>query len=273
MTQRVRVACIQVNAGPNLKIAADLVRGARDAGAELIALPENVAMVVQGRVKVLARARTEDKHPAIPHFAALARETGTFLLAGTLAVLVEEGRVANRLYCFDRNGEIVARYDKIHMFDVDLPGGESYRESNTFRPGERAVLAPTPWGPLGMSICYDLRFPHLYRSLAQAGAGILAVPSAFTRQTGQAHWHVLLRARAIETGSFVIAPAQTGVHDEGRQTYGHALIVDPWGAVLADAGTETGFITADLDLGLIGDARRAVPALRHDRTYAPARPG
>ena len=277
MTRRVTVACIQVNAGPdiepNLAIAADLVRRARDAGAELIALPETVAMVVQGRSKVLARARTEAKHPAIPHFSALARETGTFLLAGTLAVLVEEGRVANRLFCFDRNGEIVARYDKIHMFDVDLPGGESYRESSTFRAGEQAVLAPTPWGPLGMSVCYDLRFPHLYRSLARAGAGILAVPSAFTRQTGQAHWHVLLRARAIETGCFVIAPAQTGTHDEGRQTFGQALIVDPWGEVLADAGTAVGFVTAELDLGRIDVARRAVPALRHDRDFGEARPG
>ncbi|HYD99546.1 MAG TPA: carbon-nitrogen hydrolase family protein, partial [Alphaproteobacteria bacterium] len=187
-------------------------------------------------------------------------------------VLLEDGRVANRLFVIDPQGEIRARYDKIHMFDVDLAGGESYRESATFRPGEQAVLAQTPWGGLGMTVCYDLRFPHLYRALAQAGARLLAVPAAFTVPTGRAHWHVLLRARAIETGCFVIAPAQTGTHDAGRQTYGHSLIVDPWGEVLADGGGEPGFVTADLDLGRIDEARGMVPALRHDRPFAPPSP-
>lgn len=272
MTAAVTVACVQVNAGPeiepNLAIAADLVRRARDQGAELIALPENVTMVVHGRQKILARAHREEDHPAIPVFADLARETGAVLLAGTLAVLLDDDRVANRLYVFDAGGEVAARYDKIHMFDVDLPSGESYRESATFQPGERAVLAPTPWGPLGLSICYDLRFAYLYRALAQAGAGLLTVPSAFTRQTGRAHWHVLLRARAIETGSFILAPAQTGTHDQGRETYGHALIVDPWGEILADAGEEVGVVTAKLDLDRIATARRAIPALSHDRPVA-----
>jgi predicted amidohydrolase len=276
MTGTLRVACVQVNAGteiaPNLEIAGDLVRRARAEGAELIALPENVTMVVQGRRKVLERAQPEDTHPAVPFFAGLARETGAWLLVGSLAIRLAEERVANRSVLFAPDGAVVARYDKIHMFDVDLPGGESYRESATFRPGEQAVLATTPWGGLGLTICYDLRFPYLYRALAQAGASLLAVPAAFTRQTGQAHWHALLRARAIETGCFVIAPAQTGTHDQGRQTYGHSLIVDPWGEVLGDGGEEVGVVTADLDLSRIAEVRRAVPSLGHDRTFAPPAP-
>ncbi len=275
-TGTVRVACVQVNAGteiaPNLEIAGDLVRRARAGGAELIALPENVTMVVLGRGKVLERARPEETHPAVPVFAGLARETGAWLLAGSLAIRLADERVANRSVLFAPDGTVAARYDKIHMFDVDLPGGESYRESATFRPGERAVLAPTPWGGLGLTICYDLRFPYLYRALAQAGASLLTVPAAFTRQTGRAHWHVLLRARAIETGCFVVAPAQTGTHDEGRQTYGHSLIVDPWGEVLADGGEDVGIVTADLDLSRVAAARRAVPSLRHDRPFTPPAP-
>jgi len=276
MTGTLRVACVQVNAGteiaPNLEIAGDLVRRARADCAELIALPENVSMVVQGRRKVLERARPEDAHPAVPFFADLARETGAWLLAGSLAIRLGEERVANRSLLFAPDGTVAARYDKIHMFDVDLPGGESYRESATFRPGEQAVLAPTPWGGLGLTICYDLRFPYLYRALAQAGASLLAVPAAFTRQTGRAHWHALLRARAIETGCFVIAPAQTGTHDAGRQTYGHSLIVDPWGEVLADADEPVCAVLADLDLSRVDAARRAVPSLGHDRPFAPPAP-
>ena len=268
---RLRAACVQLNAGTeiaaNLKTAADLVRRARDEGADLIALPENATMVVQGRTKVLERARPEPDHPAIPAFADLARETGALLLVGSLAIRLTGDRVANRSYLFGLDGDVVATYDKIHMFDVDLPGGESYRESATFQPGNRAVLAPTPWGGLGMTICYDLRFAHLYRALAQSGAAILSVPAAFTRPTGQAHWHTLLRARAIETGCFVIAPAQTGTHDEGRQTYGHSLIVAPWGEVLADAGEDVGVVTADLDMARVAEARGAVPAITHDRAF------
>lgn len=271
MTGKLRAACVQVNAGteiaPNLAVAGELGRRARDAGAELILYPENVSTIVQGRAKVLARALPEDAHPGLPFFADLARETGAWIMSGTLAIALRDGRCANRAFLFDPEGRRVASYDKIHMFDVDLPGGESYRESATFKPGERAVVAPTPWGGVGMTVCYDLRFPYLYRALAQAGAALLAVPAAFTAPTGRAHWHVLLRARAIETGCFVLAPAQVGTHDEGRKTYGHSLIVAPWGEILADAGEEVGFVVADLDLGEVEKARRMVPALRHDRPF------
>lgn len=271
MTATLRAAVVQVNAGPeigpNLEAAGTLVRRARDAGAELICLPENVAMMVQGRQKVLARAKPEAEHPGLPFFRDLARETGAWLMTGTLACLLEDGRVANRAFVVDPAGAVVARYDKIHMFDVDLPGGESYRESATYRPGDRAVIAPTPWGGLGLTICYDVRFAYLFRALAQGGARLITVPAAFTVPTGRAHWHVLLRARAIETGAFVLAPAQTGSHDEGRRTYGHALIVGPWGEVLADAGEEPGFAVADLDLAEVDEARRMVPALGHDRGF------
>ena len=275
MTGVFTAACVQVNAGPeiepNLRAAGELVRRARDAGADFIALPENVASITQGRQKVLARAHAEADHPGIPFFRDLARETGAVLLVGSLAIRLSETQVANRSYLIDAAGAVRATYDKIHMFDVDLAGGESYRESATFRPGSQAVVAATPWAALGLTICYDVRFAYLYRALAQAGAEVLAVPAAFTRKTGQAHWHVLLRARAIETGSFVVAPAQTGTHDEGRQTFGHSLIVAPWGEVLADAGEEVGFVTARIDLARVAEARQAVPALQHDRSFEPPR--
>jgi deaminated glutathione amidase len=266
-----------VNAGtelqPNLDAAGDLVRRARDAGAEFITLPENVGWIVQGRAKTMARVKVEAEHPGIPFFADLARETGAWILAGTLGVLQDDQRVANRSYLFNPQGQAVSHYDKIHMFDVDLKDGESYRESATFRPGERAVVAATPWGGVGMTICYDVRFPYLHRALAKAGASIITAPAAFTVPTGRAHWHTLLRARAIETGCFVVAPAQTGTHDEGRQTYGHSLIIAPWGEVLADAGEEVGFITADLDMARVEEARRMVPALGHDRDFTVVRDG
>ncbi len=264
-------ACVQVNAGPeigpNLEAAAVLVRRARDAGADFITMPENVSLIVQGREKVLARVRPESDHPALPFFQELARETGAWLLVGSLGILLDDGRVANRSFVIDGAGAVAARYDKIHMFDVDLPNGESYRESATFRPGERAVVTATPWGGLGLTICYDLRFGYLFRALAHSGAGIITVPAAFTVPTGRAHWHVLLRARAIETGCFVIAPAQCGSHDEGRQTYGHSLIISPWGECLAEAGEEPGVITAQIDMARVAECRGMVPALRHDRTF------
>lgn len=269
----VRAAVIQTNAGPelypNLEAAAALVRQAAEDGAKLITLPENVGRMVQGRARVMEGAFPQDSHPALPFFQDLARETGAWLMTGTLACLTDDGRAANRCFVIDDQGRILDHYDKIHMFDVDLGGGESYRESATFRPGDRAVTVPTPWGKLGLTVCYDVRFPHLYRALAQAGADLITVPAAFTVPTGRAHWHVLLRARAIETGCFVLAPAQTGMHDGGRGTYGHALIVAPWGEVLADAGDQPGIAIADLDLSLVAQARSKVPSLRHDRAFCP----
>ncbi len=213
------VACVQTNSGGDMdaNLAAALVRAARAAGAELIALPENVALMSQRAEVIRAHAAAPDAHPAVIAFQALAAETGAWLLVGSLPLRgASGGRVANRSLLLDDGGRIVASYDKIHLFDVDLPNRESYRESATFEAGKRACLAPTPWGPLGMTLCYDLRFPQLFRSLAQAGAGLIAVPSAFTKVTGAAHWHVLLRARAIETGCFIVAPAQCGAHDDDR---------------------------------------------------------
>jgi predicted amidohydrolase len=190
-----------------------------------------------------------------------------WLLIGSLAIKVSDTKTANRSFLIDPKGRIAARYNKIHLFDVDLPSGETYRESNTVAGGGRAVLADLPWGKIGLTICYDLRFPQLYRALAQKGAFLLTVPSAFTETTGKAHWHVLLRARAIENGAFVIAPAQGGIHANGRATYGHSLIVAPWGEILAEAGTEPGIIVADIDPARVADARGRVPNLRHDRPF------
>jgi len=266
-------ACVQLNSGreiaPNIESAAELVRRARAAGAELIMTPEVSDMIEPKRALRLEKARDEASHPMLAAFRALARETGAHLLLGSIMLReAASERLANRSFLIAPDGGITARYDKIHMFDVDLPGGESYRESAVFRPGEAAVLAPLPWGTLGMSVCYDLRFPHLYRTLAQGGAQFLSIPSAFTVPTGTAHWHVLLRARAIENGCFVFAPAQCGIHAEGRRTYGHSLIVAPWGEVLAEAGTETGFVAAEIDTESVGKARKSVPSLAHDRPFA-----
>jgi deaminated glutathione amidase len=268
-------ACIQFTAGDNpaanLATVAGLCRQARDAGAELIMTPEVTNFVAGGRRRAeLARSEAED--PVLAGLREVARETGAWVLIGSLAIdAAREGdrRLANRSFLVDATGGIVARYDKIHMFDVDLAGGESYRESNAYRPGEHTVVAETPWGRLGMTVCYDLRFPHLYRSLAQAGADFLSVPSVFTVPTGRAHWHVLLRARAIENGAFVFAPAQCGEHSEGRRSYGHSLIVDPWGEILADGGETPGYVTAHIDPAQIAERRRMVPSLQHDRPFTP----
>ncbi len=269
---RFKVACVQLNSGrelaPNIAAASVLIREACAAGAQLVLTPENTAMVEPKRALQLDKARPELDHPAIPAFQALAAELGIWLLIGSLSIRLDAATCANRSFLFDDRGRIAARYDKIHMFDVDLAGGETYRESATFRPGERAVTADTPWGGVGLSVCYDLRFAYLYRALAQAGAGFLTVPAAFTVPTGRAHWEVLLRARAIETGSFVFAPAQCGEHAEGRKTWGHSLIVSPWGEVLAEAGDSPGVICADIDPAKIEEARRMIPALQHDRRFA-----
>ena len=271
MSKVFKAACVQMNSAaeiaPNLESASAFIRAAAGEGAQLIMTPENTTLIEPNRARQLAKTPTEEAHPGVPHFSGLAKELGIWLLIGSMPVRADERRIANRSFLFDPNGAIVARYDKIHMFDVDLPNGETYRESNGVKPGEQAVVASTPWGGLGLTICYDVRFAYLNRALAHAGATMLTVPAAFTVPTGQAHWHVLLRARAIETGCFVFAPAQTGEHAEGRLTYGHSLIVSPWGEVLADAGEKPGYIVADIDLDHIQKARAMVPALRHDREF------
>jgi len=263
-----KAACVQVNASDNMAAnIADASQMAREAallGAELVLFPENVAMMTFGADNIRANAYAQDDHPAIPAFQALAQELDIWLHGGTLAVWVGD-KIANRAFVFSPDGQIVATYDKIHMFDVDLENGESYRESETFSPGDQKVLAQLPWGTMGLSTCYDVRFPYLYRALADEGATLLAVPAAFTVPTGRAHWDVLLRARAIENGSYVFAPAQTGSHVGDRQTYGHSLIIDPWGEVLADAGEAPGFIIADIDPALVMHARTMVPSLMHTR--------
>jgi deaminated glutathione amidase len=280
MTVEFTAACIQFTAGPdpepNLRQMAELIHRARGAGAELIMTPEASNFIESGRRR-RDKARREADDPFLAGMRDLARETRAWILLGSLVidpagesgVDSAEERLANRSFLIDAAGAIVARYDKIHMFDIDLPGGESYRESNAYRPGEQTVVAETPWGRLGMTVCYDVRFPHLYRALAQAGADFLGVPSVFTVPTGRAHWHVLLRARAIENGAFVFAPAQWGEHAAGRKSYGHSLIVDPWGEVLADGGEDTGIITARIDPARIAEARRMVPSLQHDRGFTP----
>ena len=264
-------ACVQlasdIEPEANLRAAAEAVRRARDAGADFVLTPETTDMMEMKRRDAFAKAKGEAEHPGLAQLRDLAGELGCWLLIGSLVIRLSDERLANRSFLIDPAGQVAARYDKIHMFDVEVPDGQSYRESKAYQPGGTAVLADLPWGRLGLTVCYDLRFPQLYRALAQAGAEVLTVPSAFTRLTGRAHWHVLLRARAIETGSFVLAPAQCGETSQGRQTYGHSLIVAPWGEVLAEAGEEPAVILAEIDPARVAEARRMIPALGHDRAF------
>ena len=266
-----RAACIQLRSGDdmaaNIRDASALIRQAAADGAQFIATPENTSLMAPDGGAKLAQSFDEANDPALPAFIDLAKELGVFLLVGSLAIKVSESKTANRSFLIDPKGAITARYSKIHLFDVDLPSGETYRESNTVAGGDAAVLAETPWGKIGLSICYDIRFPQLYRQMARAGAFAFTAPSAFTETTGKAHWHVLLRARAIENGAFMIAPAQGGTHANRRQTYGHSLIVGPWGDILAEGGTEPGVFAADIDPALSAEARGKVPSLRHDRDF------
>jgi predicted amidohydrolase len=252
----------------NVAAATALIRRARAAGADLIVTPEVTNMMGLRRQSTLDRARPEAEDPSVAAFRDLAAETGAWLLIGSLVLRASAEKLANRSLLIDPAGTIAARYDKIHMFDVEIPDGQSYRESKAYEAGAAAVTADVPWGRLGLTVCYDLRFPDLYRALAKAGAQFLTIPSAFTKFTGQAHWHVLLRARAIETGCFVFAPAQCGVHDGGRETYGHSLIVAPWGEVLADGGEAPGVTLVEIDPAEVAEARAMVPALDHDRDFA-----
>lgn len=270
--KRFRAALVQLRSGrsvdANLDTAEVLVRHAARGGAVYVQTPENTALMELAPALTLKSAQSEEESVALRRLRGLAAELGIFLHIGSLAIKLDQTRTANRSYLIDPAGAIQARYDKLHLFDVDLPGGESHRESGYCRPGTKAVLADLPFGRLGFSICYDLRFPQLYRALAGAGAEFIAVPAAFTRQTGQAHWHVLIRARAIETGAFVLAATQGGLHENGRTTFGHSLIVSPWGEILAEGGEEPGVIFADIDLGAAAEARARIPALRHGRDFA-----
>ena len=248
--------------GRNLADATALIEEAARAGARFILTPEMTNVVDRDAARLLASLPEEQALPEIPAFAETARRLGVHLLIGSLAVRLAPRRAANRAFLFGPDGRILARYDKLHMFDVALPNGESWRESAVYEAGAEAVVVETPLARIGLSICYDVRFPHLYRSLAQAGAEILCVPAAFTRQTGAVHWKTLLAARAIETGSFVLAPAQGGVHEDGRATWGHSLAIGPWGEILAEAENDApGVVLAEIDPARAHEARRRIPNL------------
>jgi predicted amidohydrolase len=271
MTSTFRVGLIQMRAtrspAVNTEAAVKMIGEAKAGGADYVLTPEMTNIYESSRERLFASIVPEENDTTLATLRELARALGIYIHIGSLAVKTSPDKAANRAFLIDRRGEIVARYDKIHMFDVDLEGGESYRESRSYRPGELAVLSDLPWGRLGITICYDLRFPALYRALAEAGASFLAIPSAFTKQTGEAHWHVLMRARAIENGCFVLAAAQGGDHENGRKTFGHSLVVDPWGRVVAEGGTEPGVIFADIDPAQVSAARGKVPSLQHGRRF------
>lgn len=261
----IRAACIQCTASDdvaaNIAAVSTLIREAAAAGARFIATPENTNLMAANKAAKFERVFAQDDDPALAALRALAQELGIWLLIGSLAIKLSADKVANRSFLISPQGAIAAQYDKIHLYDVDLPNGEVYRESNTVTGGDLAVTADVPFGRIGLSVCYDLRFPHLYRTLAQEGAVLLTIPAAFTAETGKAHWHILVRARAIENGAFVIAPAQCGSHPGNRRTYGHSLIVSPWGEILAEGGDEPGVILADIDPARVAAVRAQIPSL------------
>jgi predicted amidohydrolase len=269
-----RIGVLQTRTGIDpVENAVDLVAGIAGLaaqGAELIFTPEMSGLLDRDRARSAPLIRRECDDPVLAAIHDAAQQHQVWIELGSLALRPEgDGeRLVNRGFLIDAEGRIVARYDKLHLFDVDLPNGDSYRESSTYAPGDRAVVAATPWGGLGLSVCYDVRFPALYAALARAGADVIAIPAAFTRSTGEAHWHTLIRARAIETGAFVVAAAQTGVHADGRETYGHSLVVDPWGTIVLDMGTEPGGAVADLDLSRVATTRARIPTLRAGRAFA-----
>ncbi|HVY58262.1 MAG TPA: carbon-nitrogen hydrolase family protein [Xanthobacteraceae bacterium] len=270
-TSTFRVGLLQMRSGrtpsANMDAAAKLVSEAKAAGADYILTPEMTNVVEMNREGLFAVLSEEENDKSLAAFRELARKHHVWLHVGSLALRVSHDKAANRSFLIDPAGDVVTRYDKIHMFDVDLANGESYRESRSYRAGEFAVTADLPWGRLGFAICYDLRFPALFRALAEAGCSFISLPSAFTRQTGEAHWHVLIRARAIENGCFVVAAAQGGKHEDGRETYGHSLVVDPWGRVLAEGGTEPGVVIAEVDPAQVAVARGRIPSLQHGRRF------
>ncbi|MFN3498082.1 MAG: carbon-nitrogen hydrolase family protein [Pannonibacter indicus] len=265
-------ACVQLRSSrdvaANSAAAEALIREAAAAGADYVQTPEMTNLLERSREELMAKIRVEAEDPSLARFRALAAELGIWLHIGSLAILLEPGKAANRGFLIGPDGSLKARYDKIHMFDVDLPNGESWRESATYRPGCESLVADLPFARLGMAVCYDVRFPALFRAQARAGAEVLTMPAAFTRQTGEAHWHVLQRARAIENGAFVISSAQGGKHEDGRETYGHSLIVNPWGAVIAELDhDEPGFVTARIDTEETQKARQRIPAIANERDF------
>ena len=271
-----RVGLIQMRSGriprANIDTAVKLIGVAKAAGASYVQTPEMTNIMEVRREALFSTITPEEEDPSLAALRETARSHRLWVHVGSLAVKVSPDKAVNRSILIAPDGEIAARYDKIHMFDVDLAGGESYRESRSYRPGDVAIAADLPWGRLGLTICYDLRFPALYRALAEAGASFLAIPSAFTRQTGEAHWHVLIRARAIENTCYVLAAAQGGRHENGRETFGHSLVVDPWGRVLAEGGAEPGVVMAEIALAEIAAARKRIPSLQHGRRFEVSAP-
>ncbi|MEP0232337.1 carbon-nitrogen hydrolase family protein [Roseibium sp.] len=266
-------ACVQLRCGKsvvaNLEQSEGLIREAASAGAHYIQTPEMTNVLVRSRDELFERIGSEDADPTIARFKAIADELKVWIHVGSLAILLPDGKVANRALLISPEGRIAARYDKIHMFDVDLPNGESWRESATYEPGSDTLLVDLPWIKMGMAVCYDVRFPAIFRTQARMGAGLLTMPAAFTRQTGEAHWHVLQRARAIENGAYVVSAAQGGLHEDGRETYGHSLVVDPWGHVIGEIdGDEPGFITAVIRPAEVVKARQRIPAIANERDFA-----
>lgn len=254
-----------INAQQNSRLVEDAAKG----GAEFVMLPEVCNMIEPDRAALRQKVRPEHQDETINKLRETAAKTGVWVLVGSAVVAPDgaDGKLANRSLLIDGGGNIQGRYDKMHLFDVNVGTEDVYRESDTYQGSDRLELVETPWGHVGMTVCYDLRFPHLYRDYAKAGASMLTIPSAFTRPTGAAHWHVLLRARAIECGAYVFAPAQTGDHEGGRKTYGHGLVVDPWGAVVVDQGEVPGIAYAEIDVAKAAQARSRIPALQHDRNY------
>jgi len=257
---------------PSLEQGMSLVREAAAQGADYVLTPEVSNMMQLNRKALFEHLASEEDDQSLRAYRALAAELKIYLHIGSLALRFSPDKAVNRSFLIGPGGEVLASYDKIHMFDIDLPDGESYRESANYQPGETAVIADLPWGRIGLTICYDVRFPALYRALAESGASFLTVPSAFTRKTGEAHWHTLLRARAIETGCFVFAAAQAGLHENKRETFGHSLIIDPWGTVLAEGGVEPGVFMAKIDPAKVETARRTIPSLQHGRRFGVAVP-
>jgi len=271
VTNLFKAACIQNTAGrdidANIAWVCERIDEAAAAKADFIALPETVGLIEPVNAQIPPLTFSEAEDAGLAAFCEKAKTYGVVILVGSQLIRRDDNKIVNRSFLLDRQGNIKARYDKLHMFDIQLTNGEAYLESEMITPGDKAVVTETPWGKLGLSVCYDLRFAALYRALAQNGAQILTIPAAFTLTTGKAHWHTLVIARAIETGSFVIAPNQCGHHADKRFSFGHSLIVDPWGEVLADGGAEPGTIYADIDLSLVEKARSRIPALSNDRAF------